>query len=131
MKRAFIKPTLAAALAAVFAASCGTTGPTITSTPIENIDQQPLKTSDLNEDQLKAWAGSDLVTDTIPGMSVQKAYDEIIKDFQGKTVIVGVVDSGVDIEHEDLKNVIWTNEDEIPGNGIDDDGDGWVDNRRR
>lgn len=127
MKRAFIKPTLAAALAAVFAASCGTTGPTITSTPIENIDQQPLKTSDLNEDQLKAWAGSDLVTDTIPGMSVQKAYDEIIKDFQGKTVIVGVVDSGVDIEHEDLKNVIWTNEDEIPGNGIDDDKNGYVD----
>ena len=127
MKRAFIKPTLAAALAAVFAASCGTTGPTITSTPIENIDQQPLKTSDLNEDQLKAWAGSDLVTDTIPGMSVQKAYEEIIKDFQGKTVIVGVVDSGVDIEHEDLKNVIWTNEDEIPGNGIDDDKNGYVD----
>ena len=127
MKRAFIKPTLAAALAAVFAASCGTTGPTITSTPIENIDQQPLKTSDLNEDQLKAWAGSDLVTDTIPGMSVQKAYDEIIKDFQGKTVIVGVVDSGVDIEHEDLKNVIWINEDEIPGNGIDDDKNGYVD----
>ena len=127
MKRAFIKPTLAAALAAVFAASCGTTGPTITSTPIENIDQQPLKTSDLNEDQLKAWAGSDLVTDTIPGMSVQKAYDEIIKDFQGETVIVGVVDSGVDIEHEDLKNVIWTNEDEIPGNGIDDDKNGYVD----
>lgn len=127
MKRAFIKPTLAAALAAVFAASCGTTGPTITSTPIENIDQQPLKTSDLNEDQLKAWAGSDLVTDTIPGMSVQKAYDEIIKDFQGKTVIVGVVDSGVDIEHEDLKNVIWTNEDEIPDNGIDDDKNGYVD----
>lgn len=127
MKRAFIKPTLAAALAAVFAASCGTTGPTITSTPIENIDQQPLKTSDLNEDQLKTWAGSDLVTDTIPGMSVQKAYDEIIKDFQGETVIVGVVDSGVDIEHEDLKNVIWTNEDEIPGNGIDDDKNGYVD----
>lgn len=127
MKRAFIKPTLAAALAAVFAASCGTTGPTITSTPIENIDQQPLKTSDLNEDQLKAWAGADLVTDTIPGMSVQKAYEEIIKDFQGETVIVGVVDSGVDIEHEDLKNVIWTNEDEIPGNGIDDDKNGYVD----
>ena len=34
----------------------------------------------LQEDS-KAWAGSDLVTDTIPGMSVQKAYDEIIKDF--------------------------------------------------
>ncbi|SHI68501.1 Subtilase family protein [Mesonia phycicola] len=127
MKRAFIKPTLAAVFAAILASSCGTTGPTITSTPIENIDQQALKTADLTETELETWGSLDLVTDTIPGMSVQKAYREIIKDFQGKTVIVGVVDSGVDIEHEDLKNIIWTNEDEIPGNGIDDDKNGYVD----
>src|SRR5690606_40080526 len=43
------------------------------------------------------------------------------------TVIVGVLDSGVDIEHEDLKNVIWVNEDEIPGNNIDDDNNGFID----
>ncbi len=127
MKRAYIKPTLAAAMAAFFAISCGTTGPKIISTPIENIDQQPLKNSELSETELKGWGGSDLVSDTIPGMSVRKAYEEIIKNYEGKTVIVGVVDSGVDIEHEDLKNIIWTNEDEIPGNGIDDDKNGYVD----
>ncbi|MBW2961578.1 S8 family peptidase [Mesonia aestuariivivens] len=127
MKRAFIKPTLAAALAAVFAVSCGTTGPAITSTPIENIDQQPLKNAALTETQLEGWGATDLVTDTIPGMSVKKAYDEIIKDFKGETVIVAVLDSGVDIDHEDLKNIIWTNEDEIPGNGIDDDDNGYID----
>ncbi len=128
MKRTFFKPTVIAAfIAAILATGCGTSGPTITSTPIENIDQQPLKTSDLTDNELKGWGGADLVNDTIPGMSVQKAYDEIIKDYEGKTVIVGVIDSGIDIEHEDLKNVIWTNKDEIPNNGIDDDNNGYVD----
>ncbi len=60
-------------------------------------------------------------------MSVNRAYSEIIKDQKGKKVIVGVIDSGTDIEHEDLKNVLWTNEDEIPGNGIDDDNNGYID----
>jgi subtilisin family serine protease len=45
---------------------------------------------------------------------------------KGIKVIVGIIDSGVDIEHEDLKSVIWTNS-EIAGNGIDDDNNGYVD----
>ena len=44
------------------------------------------------------------------------------------TVIVAVCDSGIRYTHEDLKNQMWVNEDEIPGNGQDDDGDGYVDN---
>ncbi|PZD79151.1 S8 family peptidase [Mesonia sp. K7] len=127
MRKSLLKSTFAAASIAMIAASCGTSTPVITSTPIGNIDQQPLKTTSLSDDQLKKWNSLDLVADTIPGMSVDKAYAEIIKDQQGKTVIVGVVDSGVDIEHEDLKNVIWINEDEIPGNGIDDDKNGYID----
>ncbi|TXK72623.1 S8 family peptidase [Mesonia sp. HuA40] len=127
MRKPFLKSAFAAATVALIAASCGTTSPVITSTPIQNIDQQPLKNIALTDVELKGWGGADLVQDTIPGMSVQKAYDEIIKDYQGKTVIVGVIDSGVDIEHEDLKNVIWVNEDEIPGNGIDDDKNGYID----
>ena len=69
----------------------------------------------------------DLTKDTIPGMSVEKAYSEIIKDKKGKTVIVAVIDSGIDIDHEDLNDVVWTNEDEIPNNGIDDDKNGYID----
>ena len=42
-------------------------------------------------------------------MSVDKAYAELIPNLKGTKVIVAVIDSGVDIEHEDLKNVIWTN----------------------
>lgn len=127
MRKPFLKSTFAAATVAMIAASCGTTGPVITSTPIDNIDQQPLKNITLTDTEMKGWGGADLVADTIPGMSVQKAYDEILKNYEGETVIVGVIDSGVDIEHEDLKNVLWTNEKEIPGNGIDDDNNGYVD----
>ncbi len=126
MKIPYYKPLLVLAAAGMLS-SCSSTAPKILSTPISNIDSIPLKVTDLSETQLKGWGGADLVSDTIPGMSVKKAYDEIIKDNKGKTVIVGVVDSGVDIDHEDLKDIIWTNKDEIPNNGKDDDHNGYVD----
>ena len=50
-----------------------------------------------------------------------------MKGRKSEKVIVGVIDSGIDINHEDLKSVIWTNPKEIPGNGIDDDKNGYVD----
>ena len=105
--------------------SCGTSA--ILSTPIENIDTTPLKTADLTEYEKQTWCHLDLVKDTIPGMSVEKAYAEIIQDKKGKKVIVAVVDSGIDIDHEDLNDVVWTNKKEVPNNGKDDDKNGYVD----
>ncbi|WP_299776540.1 S8 family peptidase [uncultured Formosa sp.] len=122
----FIKPILFSAIAATFLTSCGG-GAKVLSTPIENIDSIPLKISPLTDTQKHTWGHLDLIQDTIPGMSVDKAYTEIIKDKKGKTVIVAVIDSGIDIEHEDLDGVIWTNEKEIPNNGIDDDKNGYID----
>ena len=81
----------------------------------------------LTENELKRWSHLDLVKDSIPGMSVDKVYSELLKGKNSTPVIVGIVDSGVDIEHEDLKSVIWTNKKEIPGNKIDDDKNGYVD----
>ena len=95
--------------------------------PLETANNVPLKTSELSENQLKRWSFMDLAKDTVPGMSVAKAYDEIIKNKKGKTTIVAVIDSGIDIDHEDLQNVIWTNPNEIPNNGIDDDKNGYID----
>src|SRR5690554_1147549 len=109
----------AVALAAVMA-SCGSTA-SIVATPIQPINPTLTKNAPLTEAQQKHWAAMDLVRDTVPGMSVDRAYNELIKNRKGDTVIVGVIDSGLDIEHEDLKNVLWTNLGEIPGNGIDDD----------
>ena len=105
---------------------CGGTAE-ILSTPIENIDSTPLKVIELTEAEANNWGHLDLVKDTIPGMSVDKAYTEIIKNKKGEKVIVAVIDSGIDIDHEDLRNILWTNEDEIPNNGIDDDKNGYVD----
>ena len=78
------------------------------------------------EDELKTSPHQDLLTTGYPGISLQKAYD-ILKGRKSEKVIVGVIDSGIDINHEDLKSVIWTNPKEIPGNGIDDDKNGYVD----
>tara|TARA_R100000501_G_scaffold643_4_gene2115 strand:- start:15708 stop:17381 length:1674 start_codon:yes stop_codon:yes gene_type:complete len=122
-----LKTSFFAISGAIVLASCGGSVAPVVSTPIANIDAIPLKTAPLNDVQYKNWGAANLITDTIPGMSVDKAYAEIIKKQKGETVIVGVIDSGVDIEHEDLKNVIWTNEDEIPNNGKDDDNNGYVD----
>ncbi len=60
------------------------------------------------------------------GMDTEKAY-KMLKNRESQTVIVAIIDSGMDIEHEDLKGQIWVNEDEIAGNGIDDDDNGYID----
>lgn len=85
------------------------------------------KKGKLTEDQLKRWSHLDLAKDSIPGMSVDRTYSELIKNRKGKKIIVAVLDSGVDVDHEDLKSVIWTNPKEIAGNGKDDDKNGYVD----
>lgn len=73
------------------------------------------------------WFNLDPGQDNVPGVSTERAYSQLLEGRKGKTVIVAVLDSGVDYEHEDLKDVMWVNEDEIPGNGIDDDKNGYVD----
>ncbi len=80
----------------------------------------------LTDEEIKYWSHSDLVTDSIPGMSLDKAY-AFLQGKKGVEVVVGVVDSGTDLLHEDLKDVAWVNEKEIPSNGIDDDKNGYVD----
>lgn len=60
------------------------------------------------------------------GIGSQAAYDKLIKK-DGQTVVVAIIDSGIDIQHPDLKDNIWTNPGEIAGNGIDDDKNGYID----
>ncbi len=73
------------------------------------------------------WFNLDQSADNVNGVGTERVYKELLKDKKSTTIIVGVIDSGVDIEHEDLKSVIWTNEKEIPNNGVDDDKNGYVD----
>ncbi len=72
------------------------------------------------------WLQLDPDTDSIAGISLEKAY-ELLKGRKSRSIVVAVIDNGVDIEHEDLKDVIWTNTREIPDNGVDDDHNGYVD----
>ena len=105
--------------------SCGSTAPII-STPIENIDKTPSKFSPLTAVEEKIWSHLDLQKDTVPGVSLNLAYEKLVKP-KSKTIVVAVIDSGIDITHEDLRENIWINQDEIPNNGIDDDANGYID----
>ncbi len=73
------------------------------------------------------WFLKDPEQDSLQGVSAERAYQTLLKDQPSRSVIVAVVDSGIDIDHEDLKSVIWVNEKEVPDNGVDDDKNGYTD----
>ena len=80
------------------------------------------------EDVLLRWFHQEGADGKYRGVDTDQAYMTLLKDKKAsQTVVVAVIDSGIDIEHEDLKEVIWVNEDEIAGNGEDDDNNGYVD----
>lgn len=114
---------LSAALA-LFLASCG--AKKITAEPLAITTPVTAKKAKITDTDEKRWSHLDLFKDTIPGMSVDRVY-ELLKGRKATKVIVGVVDSGVDIEHPELKDVLWTNKKEVAGNGIDDDKNGYID----
>lgn len=74
----------------------------------------------------KNWHLMDLKTDGYYGISLNQAY-LFVKGKKSKTVIIATIDSGIDTAQADLKPVLWTNTKEIPGNGIDDDKNGYID----
>ena len=130
-KMRILKSISVALMATMILASCSSTKTATSSnnkeiTIITATDNVVAKKGEMSESHVQNWPHSDIFSDSIPGMSLDKAY-EFVKNKTGKTVIVGVIDSGIDVEHEDLKDVIWTNEDEIADNGKDDDNNGYID----
>ncbi len=73
------------------------------------------------------WFNLDATNNNVNGVSTERTYEELLKGKKSTTIIVGVLDSGVDYFHEDLKDIMWTNPKEIAGNGIDDDKNGYID----
>jgi len=73
------------------------------------------------------WQNLDAERDSIFGISTVKAYQLLLKGMKPNPVVVAVIDNGIDTLHDYLKGKIWRNKNEIPGNGIDDDHNGYVD----
>lgn len=73
------------------------------------------------------WFNLDPTENNVNGVSTEKVYSDLLRGKKGQTVIVAVIDGGVDYMHDDLKDVMWHNPGEIPGNGIDDDKNGYID----
>ena len=124
---------LSLAICLVFIASCGTesnlSGKRSKRGETPKGDERVsklLSSGELGEVEFNNWHNLDLEQSDLFGVSTDKAYS----DFQLKQkaeVIVAVIDSGVDYLHEDLKDVMWINEKEIPNDGIDNDGNGYID----
>jgi len=72
--------------------------------------------------KLQSWQLLDYKQDSVYGASVNRAYKELLKGKKSHTVIVAVIDEGVDITHEDLQGHIWTNPKKNPGSSINNDG---------
>jgi len=72
------------------------------------------------------WHLLDPKKDQVAGISLDHAY-KALEDKPSETVLVAIIDSGFDIEHEDLRGKIWENDDEIEGNYKDDDNNGYID----
>lgn len=116
---------------AMLLVSCGSQKTTTVAQKVENPivtngDQFVAKQTEMTKEEIQKWPHMDVFTDSVPGMSLDKAY-AFLADKTPHTITVAVIDSGIDIEHKDLDDVIWVNEDEIAGNGIDDDKNGYVD----
>ena len=83
--------------------------------------------SKIEESPKANWQNLDLKADGVFGISTDRAYTELLKGKSSKPVIVAVIDGGIDENHEDLKQIMWINAKEIPGNSIDDDKNGYID----
>ena len=82
----------------------------------------------MQNNDLKTWYHKDFLTTNVYGVNTDNAYKFLeSKGLKPRTVVVGVLDSGVEVDHPGLINNMWKNPNEIPNNGIDDDKNGYVD----
>jgi len=119
-------------LLALFLVGCSSSRPTTTPAP----DQDTTATTQASSSESKQeekdvsapsrapqdWYHLDQVPRSGPGLDTRTAYQTVLENRAPQdTVRVAIIDSGFDIDHEDLSGKMWTNADEVPGNEVDDD----------
>ena len=75
------------------------------------------------------WFNLDYERDGVMGISTEKAYEQLLDGKKSTTVVVAVIDGGVDVTHEDLKDIIWVNENDSAATGTDEDGNGYINDK--
>ncbi|WP_445455707.1 S8 family peptidase [Flavobacterium sp. HNIBRBA15423] len=83
---------------------------------------KPLKKNDLNKTTYKKWH----LNNSLNGISLNKWHKENPKKIK-EQIVIAVLDTQIDTNHEDLQDQFWVNIDEIPNNTIDDDNNGYID----
>lgn len=93
-----------------------------------NAQEVKAGTDPMQDKDLMTWYHKDFATTKVYGVNTENAYKFLeSKGLKPKTVLVGVLDSGVQVDHPGLVKNIWTNPNEVPNNGKDDDGNGYID----
>jgi len=126
-------------LLALLLVGCSSSRPTTTPTPDRDTTTATTQASSSESKQEEKdvsapsrapqdWYHLDQVPRSGPGLDTRTAYQTVLENRAPRdTVRVAIIDSGFDIDHEDLSGKVWTNADEVPGNEVDDDGNGYVD----
>ena len=91
-------------------------------------EAQAVKANQNEDKDLMTWYHKDFATSKVYGVNTENAYKYLeSKGLKPTTVVVGVLDSGVQVDHPGLVKNIWSNPNEVPNNGKDDDGNGYID----
>lgn len=119
-----MNPRVAVPLLSLVFAACASTG----GAAPRVFDPLPLTSAPAPETAPDGWQNLDLNLDGVPGTSTERAISDLLSDRSpARTVVVAVIDGGVDTAHVDLRDALWRNPGETPGNARDDDGNGYVD----
>ena len=90
--------------------------------------QEGMKAGPAQDKDLMTWYHKDFTSSKVYGVNTENAYKFLeSKGLKPKTVVVGVLDSGVQVDHPGLAKNMWSNPNEVPNNGKDDDGNGYID----
>jgi len=82
-----------------------------------------------NKSVPKNWFNLDYEKDGVLGISTERTYESLLKGKKSTPVIVAVLDGGVDVNHEDLKNIVWINLKDSISNGVDNDKNGFINDK--